>query len=154
MQHTRHVIAALFIVSAAAVGACSREEPEAPPAQVQSQSVQQTNSPTNVTGCLKAGDAANTFVLTTAQSVDGTPAATYQLHGSAGVNLIDHVGTRIEVSGIVREQAQIATREAARPADDKAAGTAGTPTVQTTTTLSIKQLDVTGVKQSSGDCQM
>lgn len=154
--HTRQGIAALFI-AAAATGACGREEPEAPVAQVQSQSVQQANMPTLVTGCLKAGEASDTFVLTTAQSVDGTPAATYQLHGNAGVNLVDHIGKRIEITGTVREHAQIATREPARPAgdkDDKAAGTAGTPTVQTNTQLSIKQLDVTSVKRAGGDCEL
>lgn len=150
---TQQTLAALFIVAATA-GACSREEPEVPPAQVQTQNVQPLNTPTLVTGCLKAGEAADTYVLTTAQSVDGTPAATYQLHGNAGVNLADHIGTRIEVNGMLREQAQIATRDAARPADDKSTGTAGTPTVQTTTELSIKQLDVTGVNRASGDCQM
>lgn len=154
MHYTRQAIATLFIVSVGAAGACSREEPEAPPAQVQSQSVQQTNTPTLVTGCLKSGDAADMFVLTTAQTSDAAVTATYQLHGSAGVNLADHVGKRVEVSGIVREQAQVATRDAAQPVDDKAAGTAGTPTVQTSTQLSIKQLDVTGVKQADGDCQM
>lgn len=152
MQHTRQAFAALFIVAVAA--GCSREAAEVPPAQVQSQNVQKTNTPTVVTGCLKAGDAAETFVLTTAQSVDGTPAATYQLHGSAGVNLVDHVGKRIEVSGVVREQAQIATREPAQAAGDKATGTGGTPTVQTNTQLSIRQLDVAGVKAAGGDCQM
>ena len=151
--NTQQGIAALFIAAAAA-GACSREEPEAPVAQVQTQSVQQTNMPTLVTGCLKAGEASETFVLTTAQSVDGTPAATYQLHGNAGVNLVDHIGKRIEITGTVREQAQIATREPARPADDKATGTAGTPTVQTKTELSIKQLDVTAVKSAGGDCEL
>ena len=153
MQYTRQAIAAFVIVAAAT--ACSREAADAPPAQVQSQSVQKTDTPTVVTGCLKAGDAAGTFVLTTAQTVDGTPAATYQLQGSAGVNLADHIGKRIEVNGVVREQAQIATREAAQPAaGDKATGTGGTPTVQTNTQLSIRQLDVAGVKAAGGDCQM
>ena len=152
MQHTRQAIATLFIIFTG-TAACSREA-EVPPAQVQSQSVRQADTPTVVTGCLKAGDAANTFVLTTAQTVDGTPAATYQLHGSGGVNLVDHVGKRIEVNGVVREQAQIATREPAQVAGEKATGTAGTPTVQTNTQLSIRQLDVSGVKAAGGDCQM
>jgi hypothetical protein len=147
----RQGIAAFVIASAAVVG-CSREDPEVPPAQVQTESVQQTNAPTLVTGCLRAGEAADTFVLTTAQSDDGVPPATFQLQGSAGVNLADHVGKRIEVNGVVREQAQIATRDSAQPADDRATGTAGTPTVQTGTQLTIKQLDVTGVKRAGGDC--
>ena len=150
---TRQVIGALFIATVAA-GACSRDQTEVPPAQAQSQSVQKTNAPTLVTGCLRAGEATGTFVLTTAQSVDGTTPATYQLHGSGGVNLADHVGQRVEVNGVVREQAQIATRESSQPAaGDKAAGTSGTPTVQTATQLSIRQLDVTAVKRTGGDCE-
>jgi hypothetical protein len=145
-------IGAMLVASSAVVG-CSREEPEAPPAQLQSESVQQTNAPTLVTGCLRAGEAADTFVLTTAQAEGGSPPATYHLHGSAGVNLADHVGKRIEVNGVVREQAQIATRDSARPAEDKATGTVGTPRVQTGTELTIRQLDVTAVKRAGGDCE-
>ena len=150
--HTRTTIAAL-IIAAGATGACSREEAQVPPAQVQTQSVQKPNVPTLVTGCLRAGEAANTFVLTTAKSVDGSTPATYQLNGSAGVNLADHVGKRIEVSGVLREQAQIATSEPKQPAEEKAKGTSGTPAVQTTTQVAIRQLDVTEVKQATGDCE-
>ena len=150
--HTRKAITGLFIAAAAA-GACNREEPQAPPAQVQTQSVQKPNVPTLVTGCLRAGEATNTFVLTTAQSVDGSTPATYQLNGSAGVNLADHVGKRIEVSGVMREQAQIATNEPKQAAEEKAKGTSGTPSVQTTTQVAIRQLDVTAVKQAGGDCE-
>ena len=150
--HSRQAITALFIAAAAA-GACGRDEPQVPPAQVQTQSVQKPNVPTLVTGCLRAGEATDTFVLTTAQSVDGSTPATYQLHGSAGVNLADHVGKRIEVNGVLREQAQIATREPSQAAEDKAKGTSGTPAVQTTTQVAIRQLDVTAVKQAGGDCE-
>ena len=152
LLHTRRTVAALFIIAAATAG-CSREEPDVPPAQAQTQTTQKPNVPTLVTGCLRSGDAASTFVLTTAQSVDGSPPATYQLHGSAGVNLADHVGKRIEVEGVLRDQTQIATTESKQPAEDKAAGTAGTPAVQTGTTLSIRQLDVRAVKSAGGDCQ-
>ena len=152
LLHTRHTFAALFIVAAATAG-CGREEPDVPPAQSQTQTTQQPNVPTLVTGCLRAGDAANTFVLTTERSVDGSTPATYELHGSAGVNFADHVGKRIEVNGVLREQTQIATRDSRQPAEEKAAGTAGTPAVQTATTVSIRQLDVTTVKGTGGDCQ-
>jgi hypothetical protein len=86
--------------------------------------------------------------------VDGTPAATYHLSGSAGVNLQDHIGKRIEVSGVIDQESRVATREPALPADDKATGTAGTPTVQTGTQLSVKRLDVTSVKRADGDCEL
>lgn len=153
LVQTRQGIAALFIMSAMA-GACSREEPEVPPAQTETQAVQQPNVPTVVTGCLRGGEGANTFVVTTSRTVDDRQPATYQLQGDAGVNLTDHIGKRVEVTGVLREQAQIATRETAQPADDKAAGTAGTPSVQTGTQLSIRQLDVTGIKRADGECEM
>lgn len=152
--YTRHSLTALLIATAAAgAGACNSSEPAAPPAQMQTQSVQTPNVPTLVTGCLRAGEAANTFVLTTAQTVDGSTPATYQLNGSAGVNLADHVGKRIEVNGVLVEQAQIATSEPKQPVEDTPRGTSGTPAVQTSTQLSIRQLDVTAVKSAGGDCQ-
>jgi hypothetical protein len=150
--HTRQGLTALFIAAAAA-GACSREEPAAPVAQAQTQNVQKPNVPTLVTGCLRAGEATDTFVLTSSQTTDGAVPATYQLNGSAGVNLADHVGKRIEVNGVLREQAQIATSESKQPAEDRAKGTSGTPSVQTATQLSIRQLDVTSVKSAGGDCE-
>ena len=155
MLHTRQGRTALIFAAASAVvaaGACSREEPAAPPAQAQTQTVQKTNVPTLVTGCLRSGEGTNTFVLTSSQVNDGTTPATYQLHGSAGVNLADHVGKRVEVNGVLREQAQIATTESKQPAEDRAKGTAGTPSVQTATQVSIRQLDVTSVKSAGADC--
>jgi len=150
--HTRQGLTALFIAAAAA-GACSREEPAAPPAQAQTQSVQKPNVPTLVTGCLRAGEATNTFVLTSSQAADGSTPATYQLNGSAGVNLADHVGKRIEVNGVLREQAQITTNESKQPTEDRAKGTSGTPSVQTSTQVSIRELDVTAVKSAGVDCE-
>lgn len=150
--HTRLGLATLFVAVAAA-GACSREEPAAPPAQAQTQSVQKPNVPTLVTGCLRVGEGTETFVLTSSQAADGMTPATYQLNGSAGVNLADHVGKRIEVAGVLREQAQIATSESKQPAEDRAKGTSGTPSIQTSTQLSIRQLDVTSVKSAGGDCE-
>jgi hypothetical protein len=145
-------LAALVFVASTGIG-CSREEPEVPPAQAQTGATRPANQPTTVTGCLRAGEAADTFVLTTAQTVDGTPAATYHLSGSAGVNLADHIGRRIEVSGVIDQKSQIATREPTRPADDKATGTAGTPTVQTGTDLAINRLEVSSVRRAGGDCE-
>ena len=148
----RLTLAGLIVASAFA--GCSRDEPEAPPAQAQSATTSPASQPTTVTGCLRAGDAENTLVLTTAQTVDGTPAATYHLSGSAGVNLKDHIGKRIEVSGVIDQESRVATREPAQPADDKATGTAGTPTVQTGTQLTVERLDVTSVKRADGDCEL
>lgn len=153
LVQTRQGVAAVFIMSALA-GACNRDEPEVPPAQTEAQAVQQTAAPTIVTGCLRGGEAANTFVVTTSMTVDDQRPATYQLTGDAGVDLTEHIGKRVEVRGVIREQTQIATRTTPEPAEEKAAGTTGTPTVQTGTQLAIRQLDVTAIKRLDGECEM
>lgn len=152
-MHTRKGIAALLMASAALVG-CGREEPEVPPAHTTSQTSDPLYTPTFVTGCLRAGEAANTFVLTTSDAVDDRPPATYQLVGGADINLAEHVGSRVEVRGVVRQQTQVATRTLPQPDDQQPAGTAGTPQVDTRTNLTIRQLDVTELKAVGGECRM
>ena len=155
MQLTTRFHLCLLITAAVVGTACQNQEPAVPPAQAQTATTQPANQPTTVTGCLRAGDAENTFVLTTAKTVDGEPTATYQLAGNAEVNLHDHIDRRVEVSGVIDQQSQIATREAAQPAG-KPTGTGGTgasPTVQTQTQLSIKRLEVNTVKRVGGDCE-
>ena len=157
MQLTsRFVLLGFVLVSGSAVACGGGEDKEAPPATTQTQASRQPNTPTTVTGCLRAGDAANTFVLTTSQTVDGSPPATYELAGQAGVNLQDHIGSRIQVTGVVDSQSQIATSEAPRPADNATgtAGSPGTPTVQTGTRLNVQRLNVTSVTRAEGECQM
>ena len=151
---TRHLLLSGLAAAAVVVGACGGD-PEVPPAQTQTAVSRQLNAPTTVTGCLRAGDAANTFVLTTSQSVDGTPPATYHLTSTPDVDLRPHVGSRVEASGVVDAQSQIATREAAKPADNATGtgGSAGTPTVQTGTELAIKRFDVKSIKPLGGDCE-
>jgi hypothetical protein len=150
---TRTSIATLALVAATTI-ACGRgEETQVPTPQSTTQTSQPLNRPTTVTGCLRAGDAANTFVLTTSQAEQGVNPATYQLAGTAGVNLQDHVGKRIEVTGTLTEQQHIATSEPPVKADEKAQGTTGTPTVQTGTQLAVRRLEVSGVKAAGGDCE-
>ncbi len=112
--------------------------------------------PTTVTGCLRSGDAANTYVLTTAVSEGAGEPKTYQLTTNGNVKLEDHVGRRVQVSGIVEEQAKIATRESPRPADNATgtAGQPGTPTVQTNTQLSVQRMEVRAIQATGGDCGM
>jgi hypothetical protein len=152
---TRHMLLTGLAAAAVVVSACG-SEPEVPAAQTQTEVSRQLDAPTTVTGCLRAGDAANTFVLTTAQTVDGTPAATYHLTSTPDVDLRPHVGSRVEASGVVDAQSQIATREPARPADNATGtgGSAATPTVQTGTELAIKQFDVKSIKPVGGDCEI
>ena len=145
----------LIIVTAALAFGCG-SDPEVPPAESQSAVTRDVERPTTVTGCLKAGDAANTYVLTTAQTVDGTPAATYHLTGTdkINVNLQDHVGSRIEATGVVEQQSEIASRQPAQPADDTR-GTSGTkPSVQTGTELSIRRMNVTTVRAVGSECEL
>ena len=133
---------------------CSRtEEAQPPAAQVQSQTATQPmNTPESVTGCLRAGDAADTFVLTTSQTDDGRQPATYQVVCTAGVNLMDHVGRRVAITGIVKEQQTATSASASAPATDKPQGTTGTPSVQTTATLQMRRIEVSSVNRAAGDC--
>jgi hypothetical protein len=138
------------------MGACSRNEPkEVPPAEATAQTpAVPQNNPMTLTGCLRAGEATDTFVLTTAQAQDSAETATYHLTGAQGVNLRDHVGQRVEVSGVVRSEQEMASSSASRPAaNEKATGTTGTPTVQTRTQLQVRQLDVNSVKAAGGECE-
>jgi hypothetical protein len=136
--------------------ACREREPKAPAAQAETATSQPANQPTTVTGCLRAGEAENTFVLTTAKTVDGRPTTTYELSGNAGVNLLDHIGYQVEVSGVINEKSQIATRQPPQAAERATGtgGTPGTPTVQTETQLSIQRLDVSGIKRADGHCEL
>ena len=86
-----------LLVTAAVVAACG-SDPEVPPAQTQTGVSQQVNTPATISGCLRAGDAANTFVLTTSQTEDGRTPATYHLTDRPEMNLRQHVGTRVEAT--------------------------------------------------------
>jgi hypothetical protein len=90
-------------------------------------------------------------VLTAGRTSTGEQTATYQLHPTDGVILAEHVGKQVEVSGVLRAQQEVKTRSSTEPAD-KATGTAGTPTVSTTTELEVKQLNVQKVRPVEGNC--
>jgi hypothetical protein len=156
MRRKSPLYLASLMVIFAATGGCRRDEPQVPPAATETATSRQGKMPATVTGCLRSGDAANTYVLTTAVSEGAGTPRTYQLTTNGTVKLEDHVGKRVEVSGIIDSQSQIATRESPRPADNATgtAGQPGTPTVQTGTQLSIQRMDVRGVKAIGGDCGM
>src|SRR5688572_1478900 len=135
MKRTRR-IGELVVVAciALAAGGCQRNESAPPPAQAQSQSTLPANSPTTITGCLKAGDAPDTFIVTTAKTEGGSETATYQLVGNQGTKLSEHIGRQVEVGGVIRQTEELASTEAARPAQPQGtAGSAGQPTVETRT---------------------
>lgn len=155
MRVTSRVVLSGFILLSASFAACGGNDPEVPPATTQSQTTSQPNTPTTVTGCLRAGDAADTFVLTASRTEDGTTPATYHLTGDPAVDLQQHVGKRIQVTGVVDRQAQFAVREAPKPAENATgtAGSGGTPTVQTGAQLNVQRLNVTAIKPAEGECE-
>lgn len=142
------------VVSAALIAAACASEPEVPPAESQTAVTRDVERPTTVSGCLKAGEAANTYVLTTSRTVDGTAPATYQLTGANDLNLQQHVGSRIEATGVVESQSEIASRTTAQPPENPRATSGTTPSVQTGTELSIRRMDVTSVRALEGECEL
>lgn len=150
-KSSKRGLAALFAMTLAAA-ACG-SEPDAPAAQSQTSTTQQLNTPATVTGCLRAGEAANTFVLTASATGEGATPATYHLEGAADNNLQSHVGRRVEVTGIVAEQQHVATRETPQAADQRATGTSGTPTVQTGTQLAVRTVQVKTIRPLDGRCE-
>ena len=139
-----------MLIALGAATACNRKP--APASETQTATpVQTANAPTTVTGCLRAGDASDTFVLTAARAETGEQTATYQLHPDAGVKLADHVGHQIAVTGVLRAQQEVQTRSTTEPAG-KPTGTGGTPTVSTATELAIKQLNVQQVRPTGEKC--
>ena len=135
-------------------GACNRGEEPQSVAERQTQTAQPANHPTTITGCLKAGDAEDTFVLTAARTEGSTETATYELAGPPGVNLRDHIGHRVEVSGRVSAQQEIASTTSAVGRDeDRPAATRGTPRVETKAELDVKRLAVDSVKTLNDRCE-
>ena len=133
---------------------CRSNEPSTPPAEDRAQAGQQANHPETVTGCLKAGDAPDTFVVTAARTAGSTETATYQLVGNSSVNLTDHVGRQVEVSGTVKQTHELASRDRARAAQPEGtSGGAGKPVVETRTEVDIKQIDVSAIKPLGSRCE-
>ena len=139
------------VIVTASMMACNRGD-RTPPAETQTATpMQSTNTPVTVTGCLRAGDASDTFVLTAARTDTSEQTATYQLHEYEGVKLAEHVGQQVQVSGVLRAQQEVSTRSTTQPAG-KPTGTSGTPVVSTSTELDIKQLNVTQVRPVGERC--
>ena len=152
-MRTQMLTAAFCCTAMLASVACGRTEPEATlPAESTAQTpVIPQNKPMTLTGCLRAGEASDTYVLTTAQTQDAAETATYQLTGAQGVNFRDHIGQKVEVSGVVRAEQEMASSSPSREAD-RATGTTGEPTVQTRTNLQVRQLEVSSLTPAGGEC--
>jgi hypothetical protein len=129
-----------------AVSACNREE--AGP-EVQTTTAAARAESISVRGCLKAGLAENTFVLTTTETGPQAETATYQLNGP-GVNFADYVGQQVEVAGTLRAEQQAASSGV--DVVERPKGTSGTPTIETTTELTVKQVSVDSITPSGQRC--
>ena len=129
----------------------SQNQSNTPP---ETQTATPSNVPmtTTVTGCLAAGDAADTYVLNAARADGATAAATYHLVGTNGDQLRNHIGEEVKVSGTVTSGEQIAERSMPQAEKDKAKGTSGTPVVQTQTDVQIQRLQVSAVAPQGQKC--
>lgn len=151
MKTASTTAAALAIVASLlfATSGCTRKQQTAPVAQSQTQSSEATNQPATVFGCVRAGEASDTFVLTTA----GENPVTYHLVGGDADTLRKQVGHQAEITGTVTAQQETATRSSA-PAEHRAAGTSGTtPTVRIQTQVNMRELQVSSVRRTGTDCK-
>jgi len=140
----------VVFVAACSVSACKREA-TAPELQTTT-GPQPRMEPMTVSGCLKSGMAENTFVLMASKTDNMTETATYQLTGRDDLNLRQYVGQKVEVSGTVRSEEQVASTGGATETKP-AKGASGTPTVETKTQVDVKRLDVSSVKPTGGRCE-
>ena len=156
LMRATHLIQAATLCCAIAVAgvACNKNKQAAPDAQM-STGLQPRSQPVTVTGCLQKGTIAeNTWVLISDAAAAGTTgrAPTYQLTGAHTDSLGKNVGQRVEVSGIVQAEQEVASNSGTVP-ENRAKGTSGTPTVQTKTDVDIRRLEVTSVKPTGDRCQ-
>ena len=152
-------MAALAASVAIGGSACSKtHKSEAPSENQVASDVRTPDAPMTVAGCLRAGTLADTYVLTQDASNTGAQAtANYQLVGVDGVDLRQHIGERVQVTGVLAAQQEVASRSTPAPAqqkDDKPTATTGKPTVQTETQVDIRTLQVKSVNPQGGKCDM
>lgn len=159
MQVTRMVgVFAVSATLAVAGAACSKSKGEAPSETQVASEARTPGVPMTVAGCLRAGNLADTYVLTQDASNTGAQGtANYQLVGADGVDLRKYIGERVQVNGVLASQQEVASRSTPAPAqqkDDKPTGTAGKPTVQTETQIDIRTLQVKSINPQGGKCEM
>ena len=143
----------LAAMIAVAGGACSKGKKEMASETQVPGDVRTPNAPMTVAGCLRAGEASDTYVLAQDAAATGTTGtANYQLVGTGGVNLREHIGERVQVSGVLASQQEVASRSTPSQ-QEKATGTTGTPTVQTQTQVDIRTLRVNSLNPQGGKCE-
>jgi hypothetical protein len=124
----KQVFAGSFIAAAFAVSLSAQAPPPQSQPMPESKDAAKT---TTVTGCLKAGDTAESYLLTdlkwgqdkavgtSGSATPATPpvaATNLKLTGSPSTKLSDHVGHTIEVTGTIADKAMGSADPAARPA--------------------------------------
>lgn len=139
--------AALLLTSAA----CTGQEANKPPEATATSAPEARNQPVTVTGCLRAGEAANTFVLMAPASETSPEPATYALVGTAA-DLGDHVDRRVEIAGTLASE-QEARSSTSAVEEDKPKGTTGTPTVETQTKVEVRRIKVDTVRPLGEECE-
>lgn len=153
----RSALAAVLTLAAAVSAGCGRGADEATPVAEQQSERSIDNIARNVTvqGCLHAGEAANTFVVTTSEAEGDGSTRTYALQYAAATpsgDLHAHVGKQVEVQGVVRSQQAVSGRSPATPPANEPVGTGGEPRVQTGTTLAVEQLEVSALRPIAETC--
>jgi hypothetical protein len=150
------LLTAALMTSALASGGCNRGAEETMPvAEMQTETpVEHMETPVNVTGCLRAGEAADTFVLTTSRAEEPGRPVTYALNFEPGTtqDVREHVGQQVAIDGVVRAQQAVTGYTPSAPAANQPVGTAGEPTVQTTTELAVRQLQVNNLRPLGEAC--
>jgi hypothetical protein len=132
----KRVIAGTFVAAAFAVGLSAQSTPPQTPPQTPPrtpapmQEAKDASKAVTVTGCLKAGEGTDSFLLSDLKwgkdkavgtAGSATPAAppisasSLKLVSSPGAKLDDHVGHTVEVSGTIGDKSDKPADPAARP---------------------------------------
>lgn len=151
------LLVALALAGAAVSAGCSKDADDAVPV-AESQTQRATdNLARNVTieGCLRAGEGATTFVVTSSRAEQDGSTRTYALNyptNAPPADLRDHVGRQVVVEGVVRAQDAVTGVSAPTPPANDPVGTGGAPRVQTTTALAVEQLEVNALRPLDEAC--
>jgi len=141
-------------VAAIAITATACNRQKAAPELQTTTGLEARDQPAVAEGCLRAGDAADTFVLMAADRTgSGSDTTTYQLTAPAELNLPAYVGKRVKISGTLRAEQNV-TGDSGTVAEKPAKGTAGTPTVETKTSVDVKQMTVRLIQATDGSCSV
>jgi hypothetical protein len=152
----RKVLSGTFAAALLAVGVSAQTPSQNPPMQ-ESKDAAKTLT---VTGCLKAGDAPESFTLsdlkwkddkavgTTGATAPATPpvtATSLKLIPSASTKLSEHVGHTVEVTGTISDKAASGSSTPSDPAARPSAGAQTSASAQTA-------LNVRNVRMVSATC--